>query len=360
VWTALLKPWSSNRLGRFLRLRRLYPLLLLALAPSAGTSLAATADSGAVAGPVVAVVPFADYTGQSVVDSILPLLQSRLEQKNIRLIPVAGLRDVLRSFRIRSAGMIAKEEVAHILSVRPVDFFLLGSIDVYIEGAAPEAAFSLRLVRASDMRIVWAISAAGNGEDFAGIFGLGRINSMPVMLSKLMDSALEDFDDAVSSTASADGPTAALAPFDNLTANRFAGDIFASVVLSELVARGVTVVEPGQVYDLFRRNNRQPAGGIDDDLMHRLHDSLGVELVITGTIDRFQPGTAGGEIVDPEIALGARCLEAATGKITATFETARRGSDSERFFKSGAYRSLGRMAQEAARTMLDELLRKKT
>ncbi len=324
---------------------------------------AAAMDSGAVAGPIVAVVPFADYTGQSVVDSILPFVEARLAQEQVRLIPVTELREVLRSFRIRSAGMISREDAAKILSVRPVDYFLLGSVDLYIEGAVPEAGFSLRLVRASDMRIVWAKSTAGNGEDFAGMFGLGRITSMQVMIPKLIETALQDAALAITqrtASASENEPTVALVPFDNLTVNRFAGDVFTSIVLSELIARGTTVIEPGEVNELFRRNNRVVAGEIDRDLLRQLRDSLQADIVITGTVDRFQPGTAGSERVDPELAVGARCLDAATGKIVATYETSRRGVDSEKLFKSGAFRCLGKMAQDAAQSMLEKLLQKKT
>lgn len=363
MWTALSKPLSSNRRGAFLRLHRIIPLLLFGLTLAPGASSAAIADSGAAAGPIVAVVPFADFTGQSAVDSILPLIETSLAAEKIRLIPVAELRTTLRTFRIRSAGMITGEDAARILSVRPVDFFLLGSIDAYIGGAVPEAGLSLRLVRASDLHIVWAQSAAGNGEDFAGAFGLGRIDSVSIMIPKLVESALKDFGAAVSQTASpteTKETTVALVPFDNLTINRFAGEVFASVALSRLVAGGATVIEPGQVNDLFRRNNRLPAGGIDNDLLRQLHDSLGADIVITGTIDRFQPGTAGGEMVEPEIALGARCLDASTGKIIGAFETSRRGGDSEKLFKSGAYHCLGRMAQDAARAMLEKLMKKKT
>ncbi|MDD4052768.1 MAG: hypothetical protein PHR28_12835, partial [candidate division Zixibacteria bacterium] len=110
------------------------------------------------------------------------------------------------------------------------------------------------------------------------------------------------------------------------------------------------------VNDLFLRNNRVVAGEIDRDLLQQLRDSLGADLVITGTIDRFQPGTAGGERIDPEIALGARCLDAATGKIVATYETSRRGVDSETLFKTGAFRCLGKMAQAAAQSMLDKIM----
>ena len=321
-------------------------------------------EAGSALAPIVALVPFVDHTEQAVADSIVPLLQRRLETENVRLVPAADLRETLRSFRIRTAGMITGREAVQIRSVRPVDFFLLGSIDLYIEGTTPEAAFSLRLVRAADMRIIWAKAVAGNGEEYAGALGLGRIERMPELIAKLTETAFRDFGQAVaagwSDSGTADGPTTALVPFDNLSSLRAAGDLFLGAVLADLVDRGIAVIEPGEVRELFRRNNRLPAGGIDEELMRQMHDSLGAEIIITGTIDRCQPGSAGGEMIDPEIALGARCLDATDGKIAATFETARRGSDSERLFKSGAGHGLGTMAADAAHEMLNHLLKKKT
>lgn len=326
---------------------------------------ATPADTGDAVAPVVAMVPFADHTERAVADSlVVPLLQDRLSRERVRLIPAAELRETLRSFRIRAAGMIDGVEAAEIRSVRPVDFFLLGSVDLYFDGPPPEVSFALRLVRASDMRVVWAQTVAGNGEDYAGALGLGRIETMPALLAKLMEAAVKGFGPAVSEGMSDSqptrGPKVALVPFDNLSSNRAAGGLFAAAVLADLIARGVPVIEPGDVQELFRRNNRLPAGGIDDDLARQLHDSLGADLIITGTIDRFQPGSAGGETIDPEIAVGARCLDAATGKITATDEAERRGRGSERLFKSGAEHCLGTLAADVAHDMLNRLLKKKS
>ncbi|NMC43168.1 MAG: hypothetical protein GYA46_04545 [candidate division Zixibacteria bacterium] len=347
---------------RFRAITRRLALFLLVAGLSPASSL--SAEPGSASAPIVALVPFVDHTEQAVADSIVPLLQSRLKNENVRLVPAADLRETLRSFRIRTAGMITGREAVQIRSVRPVDFFLLGSIDLYIEGTTPEAAFSLRLVRAADMRIIWAKAVAGNGEEYAGALGIGRISRMPDLIAKLTETAFRDFgrDLAAGMTdaESAEGPTTALVPFDNLSSLRAAGDLFLGVVLADLVDRGVTVIEPGEVRELFRRNNRLPAGGIDEELIRQMHDSLGAEIIITGTIDRCQPGSAGGEMIDPEIALGARCLDAAEGKIIATYETARRGSDSERLFKSGAGHGLGTMVADAAHEMLNHLLKKKT
>lgn len=362
MWTASLKRSSNSRRVRSRAIPQLLVLFFLVSGSSAASS--ESTEAGAASAPIVALVPFVDHTEQAVGDSIVSLLRNRLENENVRLVPAADLRETLRSFRIRTAGMITSREVVQIQSVRPVDFFLLGSIDLYIEGTTPEAAFSLRLVRAADMRIIWAKAVAGNGEEYAGALGIGRIGRMSELIAKLTETAFRDFGQAiaggVSEEETAAGQRTALVPFDNLSLLRAAGDLFLGAVLADLVDRGVSVIEPGEVRELFRRNNRLPAGEIDEELVRQMRDSLGAEIIITGTIDSCRPGTAGGEIIDPEIALGARCLDATNGKITATYETARRGSDSERLFKSGAGHCLGTMATDVAHEMLNHLLKKKT
>ncbi len=328
---------------------------------SGGNAAAVTTDTMSL--PVVAVMPPAAYAGQPAVERLLPLLEAQLAQERITLVTAAQLRETLRLFRIRSAGMVTKEEAAQITSARKVDFLVLGSVDLYSEEPFPEAAFTLRLLRTSDMRIIWAVTVAGNGEDYSGILGLGRITSMEVLAPKLVEEALKGFAGAlagnrIAADDSLPEATVALVTFDNLTAAHYAGEIFTAVLLSELTARGVHVVEPGMVTEVFMRNNRLASGQIDDSLLRQLHDSLGVDLVITGTVDRFQ-ASSGGEGSGADIAVGARCLDAAAGKIVTTYEGSREGAGSQLLFNSGGLHSLGKLAQQMARDMIPKLISKK-
>lgn len=338
----------------------LLALVILQLCPGRNAA-AATTETAPL--PVVAMMPPAAYAGQPAVERLLPLLEARLAKENITLITATQLRETLRLFRIRSAGMITKEEVTQITSTRKIDFLLLGSTDVYSEEPFPEAAFSLRLLRTSDMRIIWAVATAGNGEDYTGMLGLGRITSMEVLAPKLVEAAVKDFGraiagDRIAADNSPPEPTVALVTFDNLTATRYAGEIFTAVLLSELTAQGIPVVEPGMIREVFMRNNRLANGQIEDSLLRQLHDSLGVDLVITGTIDRFQT-ISSGDGSEADIAVGARCLDAAKGRIVTTYEGSREGTGSPLLFKSGRVHSLGKLAQQIAREMIPKLLNRR-
>jgi len=338
--------------------------MVLILAP---VSTAAASDTTPAAAPpdslpstVVAIVPFANHAGpQAATDSLVSLIQQRLVRAAVRVIDPAALRETLRRHRIRTAGAISREDAARIGQERQIDYLLLGSIDIYIEGSVPEAGFSVRLVRVDDMQVVWARSDAASGEDFAGLLGIGRITVMRVLLSKLVEQTFAGIDAVLQPAGSASALPAgliyAIVPFDDSSPQAKAGDIVSGLVLSELVREGRRVVEPGMVRELFRRNNLITHGEIDLSLLTQLRDSLGVDRVITGCVDRFQPATTGAEWSRPEVALGGRCLDAGTGRILSAFEDARNGGDSESILRLGGYHSLGRLAWTAVQVMMKNL-----
>ncbi|HUU46273.1 MAG TPA: putative Ig domain-containing protein, partial [Acidobacteriota bacterium] len=80
----------------------------------------------------------------------------------------------------------------------------------------------------------------------------------------------------------------ALVPFDDLEPELHGGHIVAGQVLTQLVARGFMVVDPGTVHELGLTFGRTPRGGIDYELLAALRDSLGCTSVITGVVDELR------------------------------------------------------------------------
>ena len=310
----------------------------------------------------IAVMPFANYSGESKAEELfIPTILNRIDGKEFKVIGPTELRPTLRKYRIRPSGTISAADAAIIADELKVDFLLLGSFDIFIENDIPEAGFSMRLLDIENMRLFWAASEAASGNDFTGLFGIGQIKQTDKLVHRLVKKAFKKFDkhfnayikEKVSTPPAA--PIFAMVTFDNLSGRRYAGEIMSNILLTELISRGKIVVEPGTVRELLRSRNSAPRGGIDHELMSELQRSLGVDFVLTGSVNHFKPGIAGVESAAPEIEFGGRCLDSESGRIIAAYEYYRLGSDSDALLSFGSPRALGKLSQKVINDFLNKL-----
>jgi TolB-like protein len=348
-------------LGRFLIHIFLIMTIICSNLCAAEDGSTVSTDSVALPSVRLAVLPLVNYSGRAEAISVFsPLINDYIARGEFKLIDSGSLVRELRKYRIRSTATIGPEDAARMADDLGIDYFMLGSIDIYIPNQIPEAAISLRVVDAGDMSILWAISTAASGQDYVGLLGIGRITSMEQLARRLTEESLGDFNSRMiyrlaQNPTRGIGPLHALVAFDNLSSNERAGDIITMMALSELAANNIRVLEPGAALEIFRQNGQFPRGEVNLALLRQLYDNYHVERVITGSVDLFLPAPAGGESSTPEIELGGRYLEAATGKILAADEVNRRGTDSETIFKLGITRSLGKLARNATHLLLEKL-----
>ncbi|MBU1320312.1 MAG: hypothetical protein KKG33_11945 [candidate division Zixibacteria bacterium] len=311
--------------------------------------------------PVIAVLPLVDYCDNvAAVALIDSLIEDQFDRGTLASIEFDSLRQALRHHRIRSAGEITVDGASVLADDLGAEFLMLGSCDIYFDGEVPEAGISVRLLDIEAGRIVWAISEAATGNDFAGLFGIGRITSAETLAEKLVERVFKSLNnyvirDRAAVPIDADADKYALVPFDNLSDNRQAGSIITSVLLSEMVGRGLNVEEPGEVNEMFRMIGEQPRGAVDIKSLRLLHDSLGVDFVVTGTVDRFKRGLADVTGSSPGIEISGRLIETRTGRIVGSCEIARNGTDSEIVLGMGECHSIGRLAGNMAHSLLDKL-----
>jgi TolB-like protein len=315
----------------------------------------ATRDTSAAGVPVIAVLPFAEYTGTDKAREVFqPLIYTRIKKETVSILAPEATREILREHRIRAGGDISSLDARTLAEEAGADYLLLGSYDFFVDETIMEAGLSLRLIDPRTMRILWAVSDAATGDDLAGLFGIGRATSIDRLAEKLVDHAFRDFNAVLSGSGkSADPqstfPTFAVIPFDNMSDQPNAGNIVTRYLLSEMVGRGWTVIEPGVVNDAALRLGNVLRGEVDKTMLEYLRDSAGVDLVITGTVNEFQPGRS--DVAPPSIALDARLLRAENGKIIAALTDTRDGGDTGTIIKTGSGNSLGRLTREAIENM---------
>ncbi|SYZ72628.1 hypothetical protein TRIP_C20743 [Candidatus Zixiibacteriota bacterium] len=308
----------------------------------------------------LALLPLANYTGTAeATDIFTPLISDNLKNKNIGLADPDSLSLELRKYRIRSTAAIGQDDALKLANALRVEYIMLGSINVYAPGGVPEAGLSMRVVRPSDMAVIWAVSVAASGRDYTKMLGLGEVTSIEELAQRLVEKALSGLVPALKTgdnrtKENETGKRHALVMFDNLSDNNFAGDIITMMAVSDLIENRIATLEPGAAIELFRQNGEYPRGEIDKSLLLKLNEKFGVARVITGSVDLLRP-SGGTEAGTPEVELGGRYLDAATGKVLGAVEIDRRGTDSETIFKLGITYSLGQLAQDATHNFLEKL-----
>ena len=277
-----------------------------------------------------------------------------LADHGFSVLPDSQLRPILRAHRIRSVGSIGRTGAELLWHEAGVRYLLLGSIDVFEEGALPEAALSLRILDVTTLRIVWAGSGAGSGQDGSWLFGMGKTADIGILLDRIVGRLLAPLancfpDRCVIGTT---GYTAAIIPLENYSDDMHAGDIATNILLTRLVALGIDVVEPGLVEDILVRRQVMPRGEIDLETLKAIRRECRASLLVTGAVDQFQPGRGDALTANPLLELSIRFLRSgASVQAIRAGQTA--GDRAETIFGLGREYSMGRLLRGQIDRLLD-------
>ena len=108
----------------------------------------------------------------------------------------------------------------------------------------------------------------------------------------------------------------AVLPFDNFTSDEYAGEKIRKPVITELLSRGIDVIEPGEVTKVLRELKIKSLSFINITDIQNLGKTLGVEVetVMMGSVEAF--GISKGISVSyPEVSINLRLVEASSGNI---------------------------------------------
>ncbi len=328
--------------------------LLAILAPALGR---ATAADGGVPPDVsvpaeIAIVPFANHAGTSdALTVVMADLRRELTRTGIAFLSDEALRPILRRHRIRSLGRIGPTGARLLADETGVSRLLLGSVDVFEGGANPDVAISLRVLDPETGLLAWAASTAATGEDFAGAFGAGRIDDVEAVAERVVSRAVDGLRDALR-TQLRNGPkTNALVgviAFDDASEHPAGAGLFAGPLTSALVSAGLTVLEPGYLSEILLSGRHSARGAVDYPGLASVHGDLALAYVVTGTVERCEPARGEPTLSVPELEVGARLIDAETGKVVSAFHDSRDGGDSDKILQLGRCHSLGGLAAASA------------
>lgn len=150
--------------------------------------------------------------------------------------------------------------------------------------------------------------------------------------------------------------TAAVAPFSNLSADRFAAERLESVFLAELLTyQGLRVVDTGEVHQAWNELRLGGEATLTQEQIIALGQRLGVDAVFTGTVEEYGLERLGGDRTYSVTAVFGM-LETVTGT---RIWNAQVQTDGSSFWKSlfgGQPTSLYDVSRKAVRQALDTLL----
>lgn len=288
------------------------------------------------------------------------LLNRDLAEHNLDAVTSEQLRPILRRNRIRSTGQISVDDAKIISESGNITTILIPSIDFYNASTYnPEFGMSLRIVRPDRMQVIGAVSVSSTGLDHIRLFGVGKIEDIDSLIGFVVNKAVNDLlkqIDRLSDQEILYSKTKRIAvlQFNNLSETRKAGSIIANWTISQLIERGLVVIEPGAVAEIASILGDLPVGGIDQLRLKTIAWFYELDYIITGQVDLLRMGRGNSKTATPRLELSARLLEAETARIAMTYHCEASGDDGHIAFGMGKVRSAGGLLSKKLDNMLDE------
>ena len=143
----------------------------------------------------------------------------------------------------------------------------------------------------------------------------------------------------------------AVLPLENHTSERFADDRVKSLVVIDLLSRGVDVIEPGEVMGLMREMKVRSLKSITSKHIKQIGKILKVQAVMTGSVGVFKV-SRGAAVSYPEVSIGLILHEAETSDIiwSAWHTTGGAG------FWTRHFGAEGKTLDETAKILIDDVI----
>ena len=307
--------------------------------------------------PVLAVFPFVNHTQSGeAASAIMPILCERIGAQGLPCITDTDLRPILRQHRIRSGGMLTRDDVTLIGDQTNASVLLLGSIDFFNKGENPELGLSVRVLDVASLEVLFARSVAITGTDFSGMFGIGKRDTIEELLDPLVEELLLGLDPDFLRSAlnagpgSSRGPSLALVAFENRSEYALAGNIFTGILFSELFESGFHIIDPALLNAVYIDARRAMRGAVDLPIVRDMREDLDADWILTGSVNLFKAET--GDLQStPELEVHARMLKADEGRLVFKFDETRRGTPSAQVIGFEERHSLGRLAAKTAASL---------
>ena len=352
-------------------MRESVTIVLWALCLCAGTLLA---DRGPEPRPLPPgkglILPIQDRAGSpDTVEYLSLLTRQSLSESGAQLTEVVGLRDSLRRMRIREATTATSEKLLQLSRILGTDWLVSTTLHELVREPIPQITLSAQIFRPETTTLDWSGFVSMTGLDRQTWLGLGEVDSLDELLRRAIGELFADFASGPSGSPKKRLPhskhgflrepvppstsgAVAVIPFDSIVdrdALRVA-ELQTRAWIAALDRGGFRVVRPGAVHQVMRERGQLLLGEVDRSTALELATRLGVEWVLTGTVETYKTGS--GLLPDPWVAIGARLIHSDSGRIFWSDGRERQGSDSQTLFQQGRIYSAADLSLEMVHSMI--------
>lgn len=160
--------------------------------------------------------------------------------------------------------------------------------------------------------------------------------------------------EAFDSVPSTNVKKVAVLPFYNISGYRDAGKIIANVFVTEMFKSGrFRVEESGNIVQFMIQERIDTIGEIEVERLTILGKRMGVDAVMTGTVEEFAEG--GSAYSTPIVSITARMIDSNTGKLIWSGQNKRKGEDYIIVLDLGEVKSVTTLAQKVVKEMIDTI-----
>jgi TolB-like protein len=330
---------------------------------------------------LIAVMPVENLTGMPVaVQAVRRSLVQDLKRKGLNILGEEVLEKFLERHRIRYTGGLNRELGEALREETGTNAVLFPTLELFDDAVPPKTALIARLISTRrNADILWMDSAGLAGNDAPGFLLLGLINDPALLWEKAKEQVAGSLSMYLSGKTARDSGkiekrflpksfhgvspkvsegketlSVAVLPFRNESTRRNAGEIMALHFLRELSNTGkIDVMEPGEVRQVLLRSRTIMEGGLSLPQADILHETLGVDLVLTGIVMEYQDNIGGAG--NPKVEFSARVFDMKTRQIVWSSASYNEGDDGVFFFGLGKVNTAHGMASGMVRASVREM-----
>ncbi len=326
----------------------------------------------ALAGQRVALLPFADpsssESGRTLLDNDLRI---QLERRGFTAVAPDSVNSILRQLRIRNTASPIEAEVRALADTLGIEFVMTGTIHrLAVDTMFSEAAVCARLLRAQDSYVIWNNCATVSGGGESALLSKPVHRNLEQLSRTVAKKLLATLRPAPKSarfpvtgllvkmhgkrTVVPSAYVAVIPPVDE-SETTFAGELFADFLVASLSQRGFNVMAPGRVRNVMLQCEDLRYGQSVETVSRMLADSLGVDLVITGTVSSLTTSRSVSLGSPPETAVELRMIDPRSNIVIWADHLRRSGESGKGLFNTGIVRSPAKLAREMIDDAIDKL-----
>lgn len=303
----------------------------------------------------IAILPFDNFSGNNkALGKIMPLILSQLKDRGYDVIDYKEVEAFLCERRIRNSSFISREVAMELGKHKKVSTVVAGSVFTYSADVNPRIGLMARRLDLKTGHIIWSDFVSLTGEDFTRVLGLGTIKSVDMLIPNALNNLFATFENRSPEKDINAKYKIAVLPFKNESKHRHAGIIITHLFQNELANNPMfDPVDYGDVKKTIVNLRVGRKGEVDYNNLQELSKSLGVDIVLTGTVEEYYVGQEYSS--PPRVTISARLLDSRKSRILWYDNLRLDGEENIVAFDWGRLRSADKVAYGAVSGLVDNM-----